>query len=164
MEHLAIPSVRFLQFTVLIIYHRTLIFSFFFSKFKISEISGEAVPCNTDNDGGYHCWSGNDDEDHEYQCLRKLGKDEWEGPNEGITNFDNFGLAMLTVFQCITLEGWTDVLYWVLHHACHSLFILSQATCFIDQSTFDFYRCKIQPAAHGNGVTLYRWLFWVRFS
>lgn len=35
----------------------------------------------------------------------------WEGPNHGITNFDNFGLSMLTVFQCITLEGWTDVLY-----------------------------------------------------
>lgn len=35
----------------------------------------------------------------------------WAGPNDGITNFDNFGLAMLTVFQCITLEGWTDVLY-----------------------------------------------------
>jgi hypothetical protein len=37
----------------------------------------------------------------------------WNGPNDGITNFDNFGLAMLTVFQCITLEGWTDVMYWV---------------------------------------------------
>lgn len=37
--------------------------------------------------------------------------DDWVGPNWGITNFDNFGLAMLTVFQCITLEGWTDVLY-----------------------------------------------------
>lgn len=37
----------------------------------------------------------------------------WEGPNEGITNFDNFAFAMLTVFQCITMEGWTDVLYWV---------------------------------------------------
>lgn len=39
--------------------------------------------------------------------------DLWPGPNDGITNFDNFGLAMLTVFQCITLEGWTDVLYWI---------------------------------------------------
>ena len=29
----------------------------------------------------------------------------WEGPNDGITNFDNFGLSMLTVFQCITNEG-----------------------------------------------------------
>ncbi|RWS06344.1 muscle calcium channel subunit alpha-1-like protein, partial [Dinothrombium tinctorium] len=36
----------------------------------------------------------------------------WEGPNFGITNFDNFGLAMLTVFQCITNEGWTQVMYW----------------------------------------------------
>ncbi|CAB0032233.1 unnamed protein product [Trichogramma brassicae] len=35
----------------------------------------------------------------------------WVGPNYGISNFDNFGLAMLTVFQCVTLEGWTDVLY-----------------------------------------------------
>lgn len=35
----------------------------------------------------------------------------WPGPNDGITNFDNFGLAMLTVFQCITMEGWTDVMY-----------------------------------------------------
>ena len=35
----------------------------------------------------------------------------WNGPNNGITNFDNFGLAMLTVFQCITMEGWTDVMY-----------------------------------------------------
>uniref|UniRef100_A0A915ID64 Voltage-dependent L-type calcium channel subunit alpha n=1 Tax=Romanomermis culicivorax TaxID=13658 RepID=A0A915ID64_ROMCU len=34
---------------------------------------------------------------------------EWEGPNYGITNFDNVGLAMLTVFQCISLEGWTDI-------------------------------------------------------
>ncbi|KAK1906414.1 Voltage-dependent L-type calcium channel subunit alpha-1C [Dissostichus eleginoides] len=36
----------------------------------------------------------------------------WEGPNDGITNFDNFAFAMLTVFQCITMEGWTEVLYW----------------------------------------------------
>ncbi|XP_036357316.1 muscle calcium channel subunit alpha-1-like isoform X3 [Octopus sinensis] len=35
----------------------------------------------------------------------------WIGPSDGITNFDNFGLAMLTVFQCITMEGWTGVLY-----------------------------------------------------
>eukprot|EP00095_Tigriopus_kingsejongensis_P009064 maker-scaffold308_size214241-snap-gene-1.43 protein:Tk09064 transcript:maker-scaffold308_size214241-snap-gene-1.43-mRNA-1 annotation:"IP15192p" len=39
-------------------------------------------------------------------CLEK-----WEGPNEGITSFDNVGLAMLTVFQCVTMEGWTPILY-----------------------------------------------------
>ncbi|XP_053943674.1 voltage-dependent L-type calcium channel subunit alpha-1S [Cuculus canorus] len=37
----------------------------------------------------------------------------WIGPNNGITHFDNFGFAMLTVYQCITMEGWTEVLYWV---------------------------------------------------
>lgn len=51
-----------------------------------------------------------------FNCTTEIGFDyvcdgEYEGPNSGITNFDNFGLAMLTVFQCITLEGWTDVLY-----------------------------------------------------
>lgn len=40
-------------------------------------------------------------------------REGWQGPNGGITNFDNFLFAMLTVFQCITMEGWTDVLYWV---------------------------------------------------
>ena len=35
----------------------------------------------------------------------------WPGPWYGFINFDNFGLAMLTVFQCITMEGWTSILY-----------------------------------------------------
>ncbi|KAK7605440.1 hypothetical protein V9T40_007298 [Parthenolecanium corni] len=39
--------------------------------------------------------------------------EDWEGPNYGITSFDNIGLAMLTVFQCITMEGWTTILYWM---------------------------------------------------
>ncbi|KAM8792366.1 LOW QUALITY PROTEIN: voltage-dependent L-type calcium channel subunit alpha-1F-like [Eudromia elegans] len=45
----------------------------------------------------------------------------WEGPNGGITNFDNFFFAMLTVFQCITMEGWTDVLYWMQDAMGHEL-------------------------------------------
>lgn len=32
-------------------------------------------------------------------------------PNDGIMSFDNIGLSILTVFQMITLEGWTDVWY-----------------------------------------------------
>ena len=49
-----------------------------------------------------------------YKCAEGTEcREFWEGPNFGITNFDNFGLSMLTVFQCVTLEGWTDVLYWV---------------------------------------------------
>ncbi|XP_029473647.1 voltage-dependent R-type calcium channel subunit alpha-1E isoform X4 [Rhinatrema bivittatum] len=36
---------------------------------------------------------------------------DWIGPNDGITQFDNIFYAVLTVFQCITMEGWTTVLY-----------------------------------------------------
>ncbi|XP_067833650.1 probable voltage-dependent R-type calcium channel subunit alpha-1E, partial [Heptranchias perlo] len=35
----------------------------------------------------------------------------WIGPNSGITQFDNILFAVLTVFQCITMEGWTTILY-----------------------------------------------------
>uniref|UniRef100_A0A3Q3ER18 Voltage-dependent N-type calcium channel subunit alpha n=1 Tax=Kryptolebias marmoratus TaxID=37003 RepID=A0A3Q3ER18_KRYMA len=38
-------------------------------------------------------------------------RDYWLGPNFGITNFDNILFAILTVFQCITMEGWVDILY-----------------------------------------------------
>ncbi|XP_018341905.1 PREDICTED: muscle calcium channel subunit alpha-1 isoform X6 [Trachymyrmex septentrionalis] len=63
------------------------------------EIMDDPIPCGP---GGFQC-----DQIGSYYCSRQF----WEGPNYGITNFDNFGLSMLTVFQCITLEGWTDVLY-----------------------------------------------------
>ncbi|KAM9784219.1 voltage-dependent P/Q-type calcium channel subunit alpha-1A isoform 9-T9 [Syngnathus typhle] len=36
----------------------------------------------------------------------------WLGPNYGITQFDNILFAILTVFQCITMEGWTELLYY----------------------------------------------------
>uniref|UniRef100_A0A8C1JQU8 Voltage-dependent P/Q-type calcium channel subunit alpha-1A n=1 Tax=Cyprinus carpio TaxID=7962 RepID=A0A8C1JQU8_CYPCA len=39
-------------------------------------------------------------------------KQYWIGPNYGITQFDNILFAVLTVFQCITMEGWTDLLYY----------------------------------------------------
>ncbi|EDW57606.2 uncharacterized protein Dvir_GJ18055 [Drosophila virilis] len=65
------------------------------------EVTGEyeddVRPCGV----GYACPEG----------MKCYGN--WPGPNYGITNFDNFGLAMLTVFQCVTLEGWTDVLYYI---------------------------------------------------
>uniref|UniRef100_A0A182NRJ5 Voltage-dependent calcium channel type A subunit alpha-1 n=1 Tax=Anopheles dirus TaxID=7168 RepID=A0A182NRJ5_9DIPT len=64
------------------------------------------TPCNADNDtiaptGAYVCNSSDS------TCI-----EQWEGPNFGITSFDNIGFAMLTVFQCITMEGWTAILYW----------------------------------------------------
>ncbi|KAJ8707344.1 hypothetical protein PYW08_010596 [Mythimna loreyi] len=64
------------------------------------EIMDDPKPCNSEpGDVGFHC---PDD---------SVCRGYWEGINFGITNFDNIGYAMLTVFQCITLEGWTDIMY-----------------------------------------------------
>ncbi|KAL0195474.1 hypothetical protein M9458_009046, partial [Cirrhinus mrigala] len=82
------------------IYSDRLTKSCFFSG-PISE--EKPAPCAPSSAHGRHCSPANIT-----QCM--MG---WEGPNDGITNFDNFAFAMLTVFQCITMEGWTDVLYWV---------------------------------------------------
>ena len=36
----------------------------------------------------------------------------WESnPNFGFTSFDNILWAWLTIFQCVSLEGWTDTMY-----------------------------------------------------
>ncbi|XP_058629137.1 voltage-dependent L-type calcium channel subunit alpha-1C isoform X20 [Onychostoma macrolepis] len=81
--------------------HRT---CFFFKDGHKGTVSEEKpAPCAPNSAHGRHCTPAN-----VTQCL--MG---WEGPNDGITNFDNFAFAMLTVFQCITMEGWTDVLYWM---------------------------------------------------
>ncbi|XP_045913202.1 voltage-dependent L-type calcium channel subunit alpha-1D isoform X2 [Micropterus dolomieu] len=61
----------------------------------------EATPCAVSGHGRHCLLNGT------------VCREGWQGPNNGITNFDNFLFAMLTVFQCITMEGWTDVLYWM---------------------------------------------------
>jgi len=69
-----------------------------------------------------------------YECRSEVGwvcDAYWVGPNRGITSFDNFGLAMLTVFQCITMEGWVEVMYDVRtstirsYHFVHTLDVLA---------------------------------------
>jgi hypothetical protein len=37
----------------------------------------------------------------------------FDNPNDGMTSFDNVVWAWLTIFQCITQEGWTDVMFWL---------------------------------------------------
>lgn len=74
-----------------------------------------ATPCNADNKtiapaGAYTC------NYNESTCI-----EQWEGPNYGITSFDNIGFAMLTVFQCITMEGWTAILYWVFIYFIYNI-------------------------------------------
>lgn len=60
--------------------------------------------------------------DKGYNCQANVSTCElgWSGPNHGITTFDNVLFAMVTVFQCITMEGWTDIMYWVRLLAVHS--------------------------------------------
>ena len=64
---------------------------------QICDISGKGTPCGQ----GLHC------------------KETWEGPNWGFTSFDNIFAGMLTVFQVITNEGWTDIMYWVCYHCLY---------------------------------------------
>ncbi|XP_054271366.1 voltage-dependent calcium channel type A subunit alpha-1-like isoform X7 [Macrosteles quadrilineatus] len=74
------------------------------------------TPCNTDNRTESPTDSGQPfDFGGSYACDPNISVcvEDWEGPNYGITSFDNIGLAMLTVFQCITMEGWTAILYWM---------------------------------------------------
>merc|ERR1719247_927336 len=35
------------------------------------------------------------------------------GYNYGLTRFDDLGKALIVIFQCITMEGWVDVMYMV---------------------------------------------------
>ncbi|CDW52516.1 voltage dependent calcium channel type D subunit [Trichuris trichiura] len=72
--------------------------------FTTGDLVADPSPCG-ESETSFHC-----DRSKNLVCTENH---TWPGPNDGITNFDNFGLAMLTVFQCISLEGWTDVMYWV---------------------------------------------------
>ncbi|EGT30002.1 hypothetical protein CAEBREN_28992 [Caenorhabditis brenneri] len=70
---------------------------------EIENVSEKPMPCTnkTSPMGVYNC------DVKGTTCLQK-----WIGPNYGITSFDNIGFAMITVFQCITMEGWTTVMYY----------------------------------------------------
>jgi len=50
------------------------------------------------SDIGYTCPPG-------FDCI--LG----ENPDEGFTSFDNLGISIFTIFQMMTLEGWTGIMY-----------------------------------------------------
>eukprot|EP01062_Namystynia_karyoxenos_P048384 TRINITY_DN36802_c0_g1_i4.p1 TRINITY_DN36802_c0_g1~~TRINITY_DN36802_c0_g1_i4.p1 ORF type:complete len:2056 (+),score=611.93 TRINITY_DN36802_c0_g1_i4:690-6857(+) len=56
----------------------------------------------TVNFGGHHC-------DWGQVCLQVA-----ENPHNGKVGFDNIGIAALTLFTALTLEGWTEVLYEVI--------------------------------------------------
>ncbi|KAH7723235.1 voltage-dependent calcium channel type D subunit alpha-1-like protein [Aphelenchoides avenae] len=69
---------------------------------EIVNLSEKPFPCtNKTAKGAYNCDVAGS------TCIN-----QWIGPNYGITSFDNIAFAMITVFQCITMEGWTTVMYY----------------------------------------------------
>ncbi|VDK78349.1 unnamed protein product [Litomosoides sigmodontis] len=70
---------------------------------EIENLSERPFPCSNKSaaTGAHNC------EVEGTVCLT-----QWIGPNYGITSFDNIAFAMITVFQCITMEGWTTVMYY----------------------------------------------------
>ncbi|VDN51801.1 unnamed protein product [Dracunculus medinensis] len=70
---------------------------------EIENVGDRTFPCSNKSTatGAYNC------EIEGTVCLS-----QWIGPNYGITSFDNIAFAMITVFQCITMEGWTTVMYY----------------------------------------------------
>ena len=87
--------------------------------------SAELVPydplwsslCNTASTSAFACpevvvpvWNGTAVEQTSVQLVCAVSS---QSQNLDITNFDNIGTAFLTIFQCITLEGWVDVMYWI---------------------------------------------------
>lgn len=101
-HNLSIPSPLFI-----------LVLSTVLCLFQGAEAMENPHPCSSGG-SGFHCNAS------EAQVCEA----GWKGPNYGITNFDNIALACMTVFQCITLEGWTDVLYMVGSSVLPFLFIL----------------------------------------
>ena len=47
-----------------------------------------------------------------YSCPDGQWCIAYEAPNHDITSFDNILGAWLAIFQCISLEGWVDIMYW----------------------------------------------------
>eukprot|EP01062_Namystynia_karyoxenos_P064527 TRINITY_DN5749_c0_g1_i2.p1 TRINITY_DN5749_c0_g1~~TRINITY_DN5749_c0_g1_i2.p1 ORF type:complete len:2293 (+),score=547.53 TRINITY_DN5749_c0_g1_i2:115-6879(+) len=44
-------------------------------------------------------------------CPRPLECVEVGNPNRGVSSFDNFGAALLVMFECVMISGWTDAAY-----------------------------------------------------
>eukprot|EP01028_Stygiella_incarcerata_P002857 TRINITY_DN1544_c0_g1_i1.p1 TRINITY_DN1544_c0_g1~~TRINITY_DN1544_c0_g1_i1.p1 ORF type:complete len:1709 (-),score=377.65 TRINITY_DN1544_c0_g1_i1:1118-6244(-) len=62
-------------------------------------VDPEDYRCSLESNTGRKCPS-------QTSCLQISSN-----PNLGVTSFDHMASATLTLFQCITLEGWSDIMY-----------------------------------------------------
>lgn len=66
------------------------------------------APAAHGDDQGAHCRAW----DEQAQCAANQEcVDTGTNPGHGAVSFDSFPASLLTVFQCVTLEGWSDVMY-----------------------------------------------------
>jgi hypothetical protein len=45
--------------------------------------------------------------------ISKGGYSKYANPGFGMVNYDDIGHALLNIFVAVTLEGWTDQMYWL---------------------------------------------------
>eukprot|EP00752_Nemacystus_decipiens_P007034 g6310.t1 len=77
--------------------------------------------CSTGSGGLFHCDMNVETMDQYPFCASPSdvpSGTSWEKPrwgppelNYGITSFDNIAVSLLTVFQCVTMEGWVGIMY-----------------------------------------------------
>lgn len=71
-----------------------------------SKSVGTSYPEPTSGPG--HVCDADGSREHGVYCF--VG-DASDNPNHGLTSFDNILWSWLTIFQCVSLEGWTDIMY-----------------------------------------------------
>uniref|UniRef100_A0A8C2A0C7 Calcium channel, voltage-dependent, T type, alpha 1H subunit a n=1 Tax=Cyprinus carpio TaxID=7962 RepID=A0A8C2A0C7_CYPCA len=78
----------------------------------------EGVECTLNASPPGHAYSGLDGTGNsscvnwnQYYNVCKPGE---LNPHKGAVNFDNIGYAWIAIFQVITLEGWVDIMYYVM--------------------------------------------------
>ena len=100
----------------------------------VAEKQGEEIFCSSTDDcpASYFCG-------HAYIM----------NPNNDQTSFDNFLMSFLTVFQCVTLEGWTFVMTLTMNTTHPSTFIYFVFMIFIGS----FFMVNLTLAVINNKVT-----------
>ncbi|XP_035992654.1 voltage-dependent T-type calcium channel subunit alpha-1I-like isoform X2 [Fundulus heteroclitus] len=142
-------------------------------------LPGERAPfiCSVEKTGMRHCWDIPPLHENGNTCLLAapqqnptgpLGANvsgcvNWnayynvclsdgQNPNLGSINFDNIGYAWIAVFQAVSLEGWTDIMYYVMdsysYWSCIYFIILTILGSFIVMNT-----CAVVIATHYSEAT-----------
>jgi len=77
---------------------------------------------------------------------------QYGNPNGGMTSFDTVLWSWLTIFQCITQEGWTDIMYAMQVRLC-----MVAKSVFTYCKRFDMHEVQLQVLSVSvHGCSLWR--------